>query len=160
LSGICMRTIKKAAEPKSLAQHRSTPHANYGNYADKDDLRRSLLAEQRGLCCYCLSRIRIFNMKIEHWHSQNRHPAEQLDYGNILAACRGNEGQTRTSQHCDTRKGDTDLSRNPSNPLHKVEDVIRFEPDGRVVSDIEAFDDEINGVLNLNEAFLRNNRKA
>jgi|SRR5580700_3346854 uncharacterized protein (TIGR02646 family) len=157
-----MRTIVKGKEPASLTQHRSTPHADYANYADKDTLRTSLVNEQRGLCCYCLSPIRPERetMKIEHWHSRDNYGNEQLDYSNLLAACLGNDGQSWSHQHCDTRKGNSDLSRNPSNPMHRVEDLIRFEADGRIASDNLAFNDELNGVLNLNEAFLKNNRKA
>ena len=101
-------------------------------------------------------------MKIEHWHSQakDRYPAEQLVYTNLLGACLGNKGYPEKQQHCDTRKGNRDLSRNPANPLHRVEDLIRFEADGRIVSDDPAFDSELNDVLNLNYARLRNNRKA
>jgi hypothetical protein len=99
-------------------------------------------------------------MKVEHWRSQSGYPAEQLNYGNLLAACMGNEGQAGRAQHCDTRKGNSDLSRNPANPMHHVEDLIRFEPDRRIFSDDNAFDREINDVLNLNEKFLKNNRKA
>jgi uncharacterized protein (TIGR02646 family) len=156
-----MRTVIKGNEPSSLVQHRCTPFASYDNYPDKDTLRGSLVAEQRGLCCYCLSRIRAERdqMKIEHWHCQDRYPAEQLDYRNLLGACLGNEGQSRRHQHCDTRKGNDDLSRNPANPMHRVEDLMRFQADGRVASDDPTFDAELNDVLNLNEAFLRRNRK-
>ena len=149
-----MRTIIKGNEPSSLAQHRCAPFTGYDNYPDKDTLRASLVAEQRGLCCYCLSRIRRESdkMKIEHWHCQDRYPIEQLDYRNLLGACLGNKGQSKDRQHCD-------LSRNPANPMHRVEDLIRFEANGRVASDDAAFDAELNEVLNLNEAFLRNNRK-
>ena len=150
----------KRREPSSLEQHRAAPHSDYDNYPDKGTLRESLLKEQRGLCCYCLSRIRATDMKIEHWHSRSRYFDEQLDYGNLLASCLGNEGQPERHQHCDTRKGNSDLSRNPANPLHVVESVIRFEPDGRVASEDQTFNDEINRVLNLNEPFLINNRKA
>jgi uncharacterized protein (TIGR02646 family) len=155
-----MRTIIKGREPGSLSRHRFTPYANYENYKDKDTLRASLVSEQRGLCCYCLSRIRIQPMKIEHWHSQDRYPAEQLDYGNLLGACLGNEGQPGKHQHCDTRKGNSELSRNPANPRCRVSDLIRFEADGRIISDDKAFNDELTDVLNLNEAFLKNNRRA
>jgi len=155
-----MRAIAKGTEPRSLAQHRATPHASYANYAAKSELRDSLVAEQRGLCCYCLSRIRIDAMKIEHWHSQSEHQGEELDYGNLLGACFGNEGQPKKHQHCDTRKGETPISRNPANPMHRIADLIRFESDGRISSDDETFDDELNRVLNLNEAFLKANRKA
>ncbi len=53
-----MRAITKNNEPTSLARHRCAAHADYDNYTDKDGLRQSLVTEQRGLCCYCLSRIR------------------------------------------------------------------------------------------------------
>ncbi len=52
-----MRTILKGREPASLTEHRATPGADYDGYRDKDTLRAHLVAEQRGLCCYCLSRI-------------------------------------------------------------------------------------------------------
>jgi uncharacterized protein (TIGR02646 family) len=157
-----MRTIHKIIEPTSLTQHRNSAHADYANYAHKDVLRAFLLKEQRGLCCYCLSRISADGqkMKIAHWHSQTKHPGEQLDYANLLAACKGNEGQPRKQQHCDTMQGDRDLSRNPANPTHHVEDLIRFEGDGRVTSTDQEFDAEINDILNLNLQKLVNQRKA
>lgn len=157
-----MRTIRKGVEPASLTQHRCAPHADYDNYSDKDALREALAAEQRGLCCYCLSRIRpeASRMKIEHWHCQANHPNEQLDYANLLGACLGNEGQPRNQQHCDTRKGNEELSRNPANPRHEVDNLVRFRGDGRITSHDPVFDDELNRVLNLNVAFLRNNRKS
>jgi len=157
-----MRRIRKAAEPASLTEHRSTPGTDYDGYGDKDTLRAYLVKEQRGLCCYCLSRIRAerHSTKIEHWHCQAHHGTEQLDYSNLLAACMGNEGKLRRDQHCDTSKGDRDLSRNPANPLHRVGDVIGFRADGRIFSSDPSFDAELNDVLNLNLPFLRNNRTA
>lgn len=157
-----MRAIKKRREPASLTEHRSSPGANYGNYRGKDELRASLVREQRGICCYCLSRIRAEygSAKIEHWHCQARYPAEQLDYPNLLGACTGNEGSSGSDQHCDTRKGDRDLSRNPANPMHQVEAVIRFNGDGTIFSSDPTFDNELNEVLNLNLKFLKNNCKA
>jgi uncharacterized protein (TIGR02646 family) len=156
-----MRAIHKGREPISLTQHRASSHASFNNYADKDSLRSSLTAEQRGLCCYCLSRIPgASGMKVEHWHSQANYPDEQLDYDNLLGACLGNEGQPPSRQHCDTRKGDRDLWRNPANPSHRIEDFVRFEGDGRITSDNAEFDLQINEVLNLNEPLLKRNRKA
>ena len=99
-------------------------------------------------------------MKIEHWQCQARHPDRELDYSNLLGACLGNHGEPRKFQHCDTRKGDNDLSRNPANPAHRVDQVLHYQSDGTVRSDDAAFDDELNEVLNLNVAVLRNNRKA
>ena len=90
-----MRTITKGDEPASLVKHRATAHADYENYPDKDTLRSHLVREQRGLCCYCLSRIRptADTMKIEHWHSQDEFSSEQLDYSNLLGACLGGPRQ-------------------------------------------------------------------
>ena len=157
-----MRTIRKHREPPSLTQHRCTPHADYDNYGDKDILRGALVAEQRGLCCYCMSRIHpdSDSMKIAHWHSQDRHPSEQLDYGNLLGACPGNQGQPRRSQHCDTRQGNDDISRNPADPAHRVEAAIKYLSDGTIVSDDPEFNRNLSEVLNLNVAFLKRNRQG
>jgi uncharacterized protein (TIGR02646 family) len=157
-----MRTIVKRAEPASLAEYRATPGASYDGFRDKDTLRSYLVNEQRGLCCYCLSRIRAeYNaMKIEHWHSQLRYGAEQLDYSNLLGACKGNEGKLRRDQHCDTFKGDRDLSRNPANQMHRVGELTRFVGDGRISSDDPVFAAELDIVLNLNQRLLVNDRRA
>jgi len=92
-----MRSIQKGHEPGTLTRHRNSAHADYENYAAKDTLRVSLVTEQRGLCCYCLSRIRANAqaMKIAHWHSQDRYPAEQLDYQNLLGACKEMRGSAK-----------------------------------------------------------------
>ena len=166
-----MRAISKYLEPKSLAEYRAkigfarlrVPEAKsiFEDLPGKDDLRSSLVAEQRGLCCYCLCRIRpdLDSMKIEHWHSQSNHPQERLDYSNLLAACKGGEG-TKNHQHCDTSRGSQNISRNPANPQHVVDSLIRFrDHDGMISSDDPHFDDELNRVLNLNQPFLMERRK-
>ena len=91
-----MRTIAKGPEPVSLTAHRKTPHCDYDNYAAKDDLRHALVTEQRGLCSYCMGRIRNgpTTMKIEHWLCQAHHAGEQLNYRNLLGACLGKQGET------------------------------------------------------------------
>lgn len=161
-----MRQINKLPEPNSLTQYRATPGSSYEDFRDKQTLREYLVREQRGLCCYCLGRIRAGGlngtprMKIAHWHSQHLHPNEDLDYPNLLGACMGNQGNPPTLQHCDTRQGDRDIKWNPANPDHRVEDRIRFLTDGTIVSNDAEFDQEINNVLNLNAAFLVKNRIA
>ena len=99
-------------------------------------------------------------MKIEHWHCQTQFAAEQLDYGNILGACLGGEGKPWAHQHCDTRKGDLPLSRNPANPAHQIESFIRFLGDGTIESTDATLNDEIKVVLNLNLQWQKDNRKA
>ncbi|MCX6620777.1 MAG: TIGR02646 family protein [Acidobacteria bacterium] len=157
-----MRTIRKGTEPASLTEYRCAPGANYDDYRDRATLRASLVDEQRGLCCYCLSRIRpgLREVKIEHWHCQADYRAQQLDYSNLLGACMGNDGKRGRDLHCDSQKGDRDLSRNPADPAHRVEDLIRFSSSGQVLSDDAGWDTELTHVLNLNLPFLTNNRKA
>ena len=128
-----MRTIDKGAEPSSLTTHRNTPPCDFDNYADKNALRAALVAEQHGLCCYCMCRIDSgsISMKIEHWHCRTNYRGEELDYRNLLAACPGGEGQPRRLQHCDTRKADEGLLWNPADPQRHVEQRISYGLDGK-----------------------------
>lgn len=155
-----MRTITKGPEPRSLTAHRKRPYSDFANYLDKDELRWALVSEQRGLCCYCMGRVKADRtlMKIEHWQCQARHADRQLDYHNLLASCHGQGGQPPRLQHCDTKKGNTDLEFNPADPGHRIETRIGYEPDGTIRSEGE-FDDQLNKVLNLNLALLKNHRK-
>ena len=157
-----MREIAKGPEPPSLTAHRKVPDSDYDNYRDKDALRRALATEQRGLCCYCMGRIRsgVNEMKIEHWRCQARYRDERLSYRNLLGACLGNEGQPARSQHCDTKKGDDDLLWNPADPAHAIEERVQYDDDGTISSNDETFDTQLNQILNLNLAFLKNNRKS
>jgi len=157
-----MKNIQKKPEPRSLTQHRCNIHADYDNYPEKDELRDSLVTEQRGICCYCMQRIKpnSEDMKIEHWHSQDLYSHRQIDYSNLLGACLGGEGQVAKMHHCDTKKGNRDLTYNPANPLHDVEGSLHFLGDGTIESIDAQFDREINTVLNLNQSLLVKNRKA
>lgn len=157
-----MRTIQKGQEPASLTLHRQQQHADYDNYADKTALRQALVAEQRGLCCYCQSRIRSTpeGMKIEHWQCQADYPGRQLDYSNLLGACLGGHGRPELEQHCDTRKGNSGLCFSVCDSAHAIERQIKFLGDGRIASDDVAIDTALNDVLNLNLPHLVSNRKA
>lgn len=155
-----MRAILKGAEPVSLQHHRAQAHCNYDNYQQKDELRTALVREQRGLCCYCMSRIKLDAMKIEHWRSQSGHDDLQLSYANLLGACRGGHGQPAAHQHCDTRKADRDVRFNPADPAHAIEARIKYRFTGEITSTDPEFDEQLDTVLGLNLPFLRNNRKA
>jgi uncharacterized protein (TIGR02646 family) len=182
-----MRTITKLPEPPCLAQLRaqpgavfddrgleSAPHVESGNpmlsSACKQTLREQLWKEQRGLCCYCCNGIVASEdgMRIEHWKPLKRFPEHQLEYWNLMAACPGNEGQEGL-EHCDVCKGNQDLSKNPSNPQHRLEEAIHYLNNGEVRSTDSQFDSELGEnprvtkrgyerVLNLNVPFLRQNR--
>lgn len=157
-----MRTIQKGPEPATLTQHRQQPHADYDNYADKAALRQALVTEQRGLCCYCQSRIRATHdgMKIEHWQCQASHPERQLDFGNLHGACLGGHGRPEREQHCDTRKGNDGLCFSVCDPAHPIEHKIHFLGDGTIKADDAAIEEDLNAVLNLNLPRLVINRKA
>lgn len=160
-----MRAIAKAAEPVRLTQYRAQPGAAYdgGNFTPvKEEICRALLVEQGHLCAYCMQRITSDSMKVEHWHSQKRYSSEQLIYRNMLGCCTGNEGKGHSpkDQHCDTRKGDRDISINPADPAHHQRMMIRYAGDGTIRSDNAQFDTEIDSILNLNWTQLRRNRKS
>lgn len=161
-----MRTIQKGHEPNSLKLYRQQPSANYDNYQDKDTLREQLVGEQLGLCCYCQSRIRANgnDMRVEHWKSQTGFTALQLDYANMLGACRGGQKQggksPREKQHCDTRKGDDEICFCLTDSAHPIERYIQFLGDGRIQSSNPGIEHDINEVLNLNLTHLKENRKA
>ena len=156
-----MRTIAKNPEPHSLTEYRAANPTDYYGYPDKDTLRESLATEQRGVCCYCLGRMRaaIGSMKVEHWQSHSGYPNQRLVYRNLLGACMGGEGQRGTDQHCDTYKAERDLSRNPAEPLHNVGAIVHFLSDGRITSSNPVFNRELNEILNLNLPALKNSRK-
>lgn len=157
-----MRAIAKGNEPACLAEHRAMQHSFYQNYQGKDALRAALVAEQRGLCCYCMSRIVVDSqkMKIEHWQCQANYPQLQLQYDNLLGACLGGHGQRPEGQTCDNRKGNQDLQWNPATPVHDIEARIKYRSNGEIRSDDQQFDGQIDTVLNLNLAVLKNSRKG
>ena len=155
-----MKKIIKQSEPRSLVEHRSQVNANYDNYPDKDKLRASLIKEQGYICCYCMSRIKLDEMKIEHWQPQTKYSSRQLDYKNLLGACMGNQGARPQNQHCDTRKGDSEITINPIEGDKNCENLIKYRPDGKIYSDDVSVNHDLNETLNLNLEFLKKNRKV
>lgn len=157
-----MRNIRKNQAPQSLLAYKRTPGADYeglGRLPAKSHVKESLLDEQGHLCCYCMRRIQLTNMKVEHWKSQKSDPGLQLDYGNMLAACMGNQGAAPEEETCDTRKADSVILFNPANPTHNVESRIAYTGTGRIFAPgDDLFDEQLNEVLNLNEAHLVDNR--
>ena len=159
-----MRTIRKGNEPPSWVEHRTRPGATYDDVnAPKDELRRALVKEQAGLCCYCLGRITpdAKGMKIEHWASQEGHSHRQLDYGNLLGACLGGEGSPRSQQHCDTAKGNQDLSIHPADPRRSCSELFTYLPNGKLKAmGGDARVEKDIGILALNQPRLMAGRRA
>jgi len=136
-----MKAITKGNEPVSLTEHRAKQHSSYGNL-DKHATRTSLLTEQGHICCYCMRRIpesgKTPGTKIEHFLCQENHSQEELNYGNMLLACLGNEGSPKRLQTCDTKKGNLHLTYSPSSKARNIEELIKYKPNGEIYSSDEA----------------------
>lgn len=153
-----MLPIRKNKEPRGLVGSRAK-RASYKSLpkATKDNLRAQLLRDQGYLCCYCMSRIEgdPLSTKIDHWHSQKLHPAEQLEYTNLLVAC---PGKTDETSHCDSSKGDKDIKFNPCVDGHRL--AIHYSSkDGSIRSEDTEFNQQLSEVLNLNCWQLKRSRK-
>ena len=162
---------KLTNQPISLTRHLKTPHHNYSNYKEKDELRAALLKEQGLICCYCMQRIQeatTDKMEIEHFKAYSIYdgtdekPDLTLDYTNLLAACKGNEGAPKHLQHCDEKKGNDDIQMNPTDKI--LMQKIRFNSAGLIFiterDDTEGvFNHDLNITLNLNVQTLVEDRK-
>ena len=106
-----MRLIRKVNEPSLLQDYRRQNNATYEDMDTlvKEELRKSLVAEQFGICAYCQRKLT--DIKIEHHcersicTGENGFPDRRLDYRNLLAVCQGRNGQP-IELHCDTKKAD------------------------------------------------------
>lgn len=144
--------IHKGKEPSSLTLYRCQPNSYYDGYSQKDELREALLRDQGHLCAYCMRRIRNDRntMKIEHWKAQStlETEAEKLNYQIMLGVCDGCRGSKDLYTTCDEHRHDMDLHVNPLD--RSMMDTIFYDRNGKIKSDVEQYDDELNTVLNLN----------
>lgn len=99
-------------------------------------------------------------MKIEHRVAQSMDEARDLEWSNLLGACRGElsspSGRGANVLHCDSSKGDQAIDIDPTNATHIA--CLFYEPGGTLRSSRPNHQDEINGVLNLNVLPLRERR--
>lgn len=158
-----MIKINKRSEPREWTAFRLTSGAEY---EAKPYLVDALLEEQGYICAYCERRIPVRDLtgtpgaedhKVEHVLCREKHPEKEhsMDYQNMVACCPGrcHSGEP----HCDTSKGDRDLSFSPVNS--DIIDTLSYKNDGEIVSSRDDWNTEINVVLNLNQEFLKENRK-
>ncbi len=66
----------------------------------KRELLDILVEEQKGLCAYCNQKITSNSSTVEHLVCQSHNPDYDLNYHNLVAVCKGNEGIVAKS-HCD-----------------------------------------------------------
>lgn len=164
----------KNSEPLALVQYKkNNPNSTYGDGLPGElsrELKTSLCNEQGYLCAYCMSRIRPFKdsgnsgMRVEHWDSQSAAPTKTLEYSNMLGVC---EGQYDDKIYtCDNFRGkpkhgnNGQLKFNPAKKEDHAKLKIHYASDGRILSEDEEFDKQLNEILNLNADILCNNRKA
>lgn len=163
-----MRYIQKELEPKSLTEYKKQANAYYDGYPEKDDVRKSLLKEQGGLCGYCMRRLKSEkDVKIEHVIPQstlNEDERQALDYRIMLGVCYGNEkkGRKFNALTCDAHRKNVDLHVTPFDQIGI--DKIRYTSEGYIASDDPDINDTLNNVLNLNydgpDMYLVQNRRA
>lgn len=87
-----MKYIIKNSEPLSFTKwKRDNPRLGYKDLKDvtKQDLKNSLIAEQKHLCCYCERRITDADSHIEHFKPKGNplYKSLELDYNNLHASC-------------------------------------------------------------------------
>lgn len=170
-----MRKIVKGNEPRSLGVYRRTKPTDYKNFRDKQTLREYLVKEQRGICCYCMGRIKPneSTMKIEHFLSHSGHPNFRLVYSNLFGACLGNM-KANADEHCDTLKKSKKFNYHMCNSV-SIHDEIKYKLNGEIYSDNVQLYNEIgkpyyyndnkdlikpHGILNLNMPELIRVRKS
>ncbi len=169
-----MNLINKKAAPRSFVEYKKASNATYDDIdsAVKKDLQKYLGEEQKGICAYCQKRIKFPTgqyMKVEHHCEQSICDGSngirdlRLDYNNLFAVCLGGQGSEFETQYCDTRKNHSKIKKylpikiKPTTKAHIA--AIIYRKGGTIESTNKPHDEEINEVLNLNIAFLKDERR-
>ena len=154
-----MKRIDKSTEPGFWIEFRRK--SKFRTYDELDEtpegreirskLRHALFTEQKGICCYCCSRLKETESHNEHFRPQSRYPQESLDYGNIFCSC--NEGNT-----CGTMKADSTYRIvSPAEPT--PESHFAYQLDGKIIG-LDTIGEDTIKVLNLNYRPLMEKRAA
>ena len=122
----------------------------------KNEIRSSLIQEQKGLCAYCMRKLMNDgkHTSVEHWFPLSKDQELALSYGNMLGVCDGGKlwkGEGDRVLSCDAKKGADEFTTiNPYNRNHMSK--IAYKSDGTIYT--EPFDktleDDINIKLGLN----------
>lgn len=185
-----MIPINKGAAPQPFVQEIMEFRETTGRRPTWDEIRckrdvlSSLLAEQGGICAYCMSRILDASSTgsvsdertahVEHLLPQSKSShGEDIDYRNMVAVCSGERGGARENSSCnhtrktakkalccDRARGTQDLAVNPTHP--ETLRGIRYRANGTIYSEEPSVDRDLTSVLNLNDVKtgLPKNRKA
>ena len=140
-----MIVVVKKVEPKVLVEHRQSPGADFIGLP-KEEVKKQLVDEQKGLCAYCMRRIEHDQTtKIEHFLSQKNHKSLALNYRNMFAVC------NKEVHVCENAKGSKEFKK--LNLLSQ--DIIchiKYHRNGEIYSDDVDLNNDINHILRLNES--------
>lgn len=148
-----MILIKKKRIPSSLVEYKRTINASFDNLPRevKDRLRTSLLKEQGYICAYCMKKLEDDSSKVKIEHYVARNEENELEYKNLLAVCKGNEGESFEKQTCDTRKGNKEIKINPQ--VNSDILTIRYTSNGEIKSNNSDYQRDFDETFNLNDIF-------
>jgi uncharacterized protein (TIGR02646 family) len=142
------------------------------NFPIKKNLKRTLIAEQGYICCYCGQEIDDSgNTVLEHIKPREHYLDKHLEYTNLLASCKGGQVEREDAKkdgmtkreirklplYCDASKGNSEL---PITPLdNNCEEFFVFGSNGEIFETNKQSGETIE-ILNLDNEVLRNLRKA
>lgn len=133
----------------------------YFNRLNKSAIREALIAEQHGLCAYCMCRVVNSGntTTIEHVMPLSKSKAGAMSYANWLAVCKGGqniepEADEKRVVCCDVKKGNTIAK---LNPMKKEQmEWIAYCDDGTIAyhapsrEETRTMTEELNSVFGLN----------
>lgn len=165
-----MKHIEKQSEPDDFVRWKQKyPDATYSDLGrDKKYpgaqkarwcLRASLVNEQKGLCCYCETRIDNGDFHVEHFYpkAEGLFPALQLEYLNLHACCR-KQASGGVDDYCGHKKANQ-FSPNLISPLMPdCSKHFQYDMAGGVVG-VDVMGSETVSILNLNSILLQRSRK-
>lgn len=122
------------------------------------DVKRSLLDEQGYICCYCMSRIELDDITIEHIESRSAYPTNMFDYNsNLLGSCNGGEQDPKPKEsHCGASKANQTITVHPLQTDCHIH--FKFDEEGKIYGVSEDGIDTIKK-LGLDIAKLRSRRR-
>lgn len=137
-----MKYIQKNDEPQEIMHwkmrfkkkyHRNPQYEDIAhNQDEKYILKRSLLSEQGGLCCYCCKRIHLKNSHIEHFYPKGEpaYASLSLEYKNLLGSCQGYSDKKENCGHKKPNDFDKNLLISPLET--GCETHFKFNSRGRI----------------------------
>ena len=155
-----MRYIEKyTTEPEEFSrwkkQNKKANWSDFSGGSEYGEVKKQLIAEQLGMCCYCEVILSLSDCHIEHLKPKSRYPQEKFAYGNLLASC-------NSKKSCGHKKG-TWYRPEMVSPLDEdCEQRFKYTHDGKIVP----FDKEDKSALEtieqlgLNCTILKDRRKS